>query len=638
MEAATQSPADLAFDRRWWTLAVLCLSLLIVFVGNSSLNVAIPTLSRDLHASESQLQWVVAVYSLVFAGLLFSTGALGDRYGRKGALQLGLLLFLIGAALVSQSTGMGQLIACRAVMGVAGALIMPSTLSIIINVFPAHERPKAIAIWASVTGAAGAFGPVASGVLLGHFWFGSIFLINVPVIVIALGAGKFLVPKSRDPEESQFDPVGALLSIIGIVALVYGLIEAPDKGWMSIGTLVAFVVAIAVLGLFVAWELHTPEPMLDMHYFRRPAFSTGTGGMILVFVAMYGVMFLITQYFQLVLDYTALSAALRLMPIAAIMMVVAPLTPRMSARFGAHRTVAVGMLCIGLGLFLLVGISTHTAYAYVVICLVPLTTGIAMSMSPMTASIMSAVPPRRAGAGSAMNDATRELGAALGIAVLGSVAASRYASSVAPALRGLGKADQASARTSIAGALHVASTLPTAAGNALGLERVTRLHQRYPPRSRCRRRPGGDQRGDRVAQPPPLPHPVRRSARNDRGAGRGRGHGPRRRPPRVHRRDPRRGEGARARPAPTPRDRPGAVGLSAHAGRPRQFSARRSPAGRSGTYVSGMAATRKPARSAGAPPKPPTEAEAAAARQRARERAGEDEHPRKSGPARGGKG
>src|SRR6266436_453005 len=172
-------------DRRWWTLAVLCLSLLIVFVGNSSLNVAIPTLSRELHATESQLQWVVASYSLVFAGLLFSTGALGDRFGRKGALQLGLLLFLIGAVLASESMGMGQLIACRAIMGVAGALIMPSTLSIIINIFPGHERPKAIAIWASVTGAAGALGPVASGFLLGHFGFGSIFLINVPVIAIA---------------------------------------------------------------------------------------------------------------------------------------------------------------------------------------------------------------------------------------------------------------------------------------------------------------------------------------------------------------------------------------------------------------------------------------------------------------------
>src|SRR5207253_5509569 len=205
-------------DRRWWTLAVLCLSLLIVFVGNSSLNVTLPTLARDLHASGAQLQWVVAVYSLVFAGLLFSTGSMGDRYGRKGALQLGFVLFLAGAGLASASHVMWQIIACRAVMGAGAALIMPSTLSILINVFPPHERPKAIAIWASVTGAAGALGPVASGFLLGHFWYGSVFLVNVPIILVALLAGKFLVSKSRDPQEARFDPIGSLLSVVGIVA------------------------------------------------------------------------------------------------------------------------------------------------------------------------------------------------------------------------------------------------------------------------------------------------------------------------------------------------------------------------------------------------------------------------------------
>lgn len=468
--AADLAAAEKAHERRWWTLSVLCLSLLIVFVGNSSLNVAIPTLSRDLHATESQLQWVVAVYSLVFAGLLFSTGAIGDRFGRKGALQFGLLLFLFGAGLASLSTQMWQIIGCRAVMGAAGAFIMPSTLSIIINVFEPHERPKAIAIWASITGAAGAFGPVVSGFLLGHFWYGSIFLINVPTIILALVAGKFLVPSSRDPEQASFDPGGSVLSVIGIVALVYGLIEAPAHGWGSGSTLIAFAVAAVVLAGFVAWELHVEEPMVDMHYFKNPAFSTGTGGMILVFVAMYGVMFLITQYFQLVLGYSALSAALRLMPIAMIMLVVAPFTPKLSARFGAHRVVAVGMLFIGTALLLFVGLTTHTPYAYVVVCVIPLTTGIAMTMSPMTASIMGAVPPRRAGAGSAMNDASRELGAALGVAVLGSVAASRYSSRINHAVAGLSAARQASAKASITGALHVASQLHGAASDALTVD------------------------------------------------------------------------------------------------------------------------------------------------------------------------
>jgi EmrB/QacA subfamily drug resistance transporter len=453
--------------RRWGTLAVLCLSLLIVFVGNSSLNVTIPTLSRELHATESQLQWVVASYSLVFAGLLFTTGALGDRFGRKGALQLGLLLFLVGAGLASLSTSMWELIACRAVMGAAGALIMPSTLSILINVFDAHERPKAIAIWASVTGAAGALGPVASGYLLGHFWFGSVFLVNVPIIVIALVAGWFLVPTSRDPEEAALDPVGALLSIVGIVSLVYGLIEAPSSGWASTSTLGAFAVALVVLVLFVAWELRVAEPMLDMSFFRNPAFSTGTGGMILVFLSMYGVIFLVTQYFQLVHGYSPLSASLRTLPIAIIMIVVSPFTPRLSARFGAHRTVAFGMISVSVAFGLLATLGVHSPYAFMVVCFIPLTGGIALTMSPMTASIMSAVPARRAGAGSAMNDATRELGAALGIAVLGSLAASRYDGQVAKFLHGLTAAQRSTANTSIAGALRVAGKLPQPAAQVL---------------------------------------------------------------------------------------------------------------------------------------------------------------------------
>jgi EmrB/QacA subfamily drug resistance transporter len=459
--------ADQVYERRWWTLAVLCLSIVIVFVGNSSLNVAIPTLSRVLHATTSELQWVVAIYSLVFAGLLFSTGALGDRFGRKGALQLGLVLFIVAAALAAESTAMWQLIGCRAVMGVAAALIMPSTLSILINVFPPHERTKAIAIWASFTGAAGAIGPVGSGLLLAHFWYGSIFLINVPIVALALISGRFFVPKSKDPEEARLDPVGAGLSIVGIVALVYGLIEAPDKGWVSAPTLTAFAVGVIVLILFVLWERRVEEPMLDIRFFRNPAFSTGTGGMILLFLAMFGVMFLITQYFQLVLDYSPLGAALRILPMAPIMMIVAPLTPRLAARFGAHRIVSAGMFFVGVGFMLFRELSLHTSYGFVFLCMMFLISGIALAMSPMTAQIMSAVPPRRAGAGSAMNDATRELGAALGIAVLGSLAASRYSSDLRRLVSGLSSPLRTAARSSLAGALRTASGLPHAAGRAL---------------------------------------------------------------------------------------------------------------------------------------------------------------------------
>jgi EmrB/QacA subfamily drug resistance transporter len=454
-------------DRRWLALSVLCLSLLIVFVGNSSLNVALPTLSRVVGASTAQLQWVVAAYSLVFAGLLFSAGAIGDRYGRKGALQLGLAVYLVAVVLATASNAMWQLIASRALMGVGAAFIMPSTLSILVNIFPPEERTKAIAVWASITGAAGAIGPVASGWLLGHFWYGSVFLINIPIVLTALVAGRFLVPKSRDTEQGPLDPAGAVLSILGIVALVYGLIEGPQLGWASPQTLIAFAVAAVVLSLFAAWELRVNEPMLDIRLFRNPAFSTGTGGMILIFLSMFGVMFLVTQYFQLILGYTPLSASLRFLPMAPIMLVVAPMTPRLSARFGANKVVSIGMCGVTLGLLLFRGISPHTSYWYILLSIACLVSGMAMSMSPMTASIMSAVPARRAGAGSAMNDATRELGAALGIALMGSLAASRYTANLAHVTRHLPASVRHRAGISLAEALSTATNLGGSAGHAL---------------------------------------------------------------------------------------------------------------------------------------------------------------------------
>jgi EmrB/QacA subfamily drug resistance transporter len=453
--------------RRWWILTVLCMSLVIVFVGNASLNVTLPTLSRVLHASESQLQWVVAVYSLVFAGLLFTTGAIGDRYGRKGALQVGLLVFLLGTTAGALSSSMWQLIACRAVMGIGAAFIMPSTLSILVNVFTEEERVRAIAIWASLTGAAGIIGPVASGFLIGHFWYGSVFLINIPIVLTAFVAGWYIVPRSRDPEEAPLDPIGAVLSIVGIVALVYGLIEAPDKGWASTVTLASFGIAAVVLVGFVLWELRCDEPMLDMHYFRNPAFSTGVGGMILVFLSLYGVFFLMTQYFQLVLSYSPLSASVRFMPLALTILLLSPRTPYLSDRFGARTVVAVGMGLIAGSMLMVQTLGTNTSYWLALFAILPLAAGMALAMSPMTASIMSAVPDRRAGSGSATNDATRELGAALGVAILGSIAASQYRSSLSSTLHSLPAGVDSRATSSIAGAIQSTSGLSAADAHAL---------------------------------------------------------------------------------------------------------------------------------------------------------------------------
>ena len=462
-----QPDAERVHRRRWAILALLCTSLLIVVIGNTTLNVTLPVLSRELGATESQLQWVVAIYSLVFAGLLFTSGALGDRYGRKGALQLGLVIFLVGSTIAAFSSTMPQLIACRALMGVGAAFIMPSTLSILINVFPAHERPKAIAIWASFAGAGGSFGPLISGALLAHFWWGSIFLINVPLVLAAIAFGAWLMPTSRDPAEAPLDPPGAVLSTIGVVAVVFALIEAPEQGWLSSATLIALSIGAVALIAFVIVERRTADPMIDMSYFRKPAFSVGVGGMILVFLAMYGWMFLTSQYFQEILGYTPFETALRLFPPGLVILAIAPNTPRLVNRFGAHRVVASGMTLIAVAMFSFSFLDADSSYPQILAGFFPMAAGMALASAPMTSSIMSAVPPRRAGAGSSMNDATRELGAALGVAVLGSLAGTHYASAVGDVTGSLDTAQQSLATSSLAGAEQVAASLPTRAGEAL---------------------------------------------------------------------------------------------------------------------------------------------------------------------------
>jgi EmrB/QacA subfamily drug resistance transporter len=315
------------YARRQQILVVLCISLMIVIIGNTALNVALPRLAFDLGAGTTDLQWMVDAYSLVFAGMLFTAGTLGDRFGRKGALQAGLLLFLVGTSLAAVADSSSQVIGARAIMGLAAAFVMPATLSILTNVFPPAERPKAIAVWAGIAGGGAAIGPVASGFLLEHFWWGSVFLVNVPVILVALVAGRILIPTSRDPEEPPLDIPGALLSIVGLSALVYGIIEGPQHGWTSPESLAIFGFAGLSLGLFVLRELHTPNPMLDLRYFRDRRFSVSSGGMTLIFFAMFGTFFLVSQYFQLVLRYSALESGLFQLPMAVVMIALSPQVP-----------------------------------------------------------------------------------------------------------------------------------------------------------------------------------------------------------------------------------------------------------------------------------------------------------------------
>ncbi|HEX2701574.1 MAG TPA: MFS transporter [Acidimicrobiales bacterium] len=451
-------------DRRWWVLAVLCLSLVMIIVGNTVLNVALPTLVRELDASSTELQWIVDIYALVFAGLLLTAGALGDRFGRKGALTAGLVVFGTGSGLAAFASSPVELVATRAIMGLGAALVMPATLSILTTVFPPRERARAIAVWAGFAGAGAAIGPIAGGYLLEHFWWGSVFLVNLPVIAIALIGGHRVVPSSRDPRQVPLDPVGAALSIVGLGALLYAIIEAPTHGWSAAPTLGAGSAALVVLAVFGAWELRSTHPMLDLRLFRNPRLSAASAAISLVFFAMFGTFFLFTQYLQLVKGYTALGAGLRTLPVALTLMVVAPLSARLVERFGPRQVVAGGLTVVAAGLALLSLSSAATSYPQLAASLVVMAVGMGSSMAPATASIMSSVPQGKAGVGSAVNDTTRELGGALGVAVLGSLAASQYASALAPALGDVPGPLAAAARRSLGGALGVAGELGHSSG------------------------------------------------------------------------------------------------------------------------------------------------------------------------------
>ncbi len=456
------------YRRRWKTLLVLCLSLLIVMVGNTALNVALPILARDLSASNAQLQWLVDSYSLVFAGMLFTMGALGDRFGRKGILQAGLVLFASGslyAAIYADTAN--QLIAARAVMGLAGAMIMPATLSILTNIFPPDERPKAVGVWAGVSGGGVAFGPLITGFILEHFSWHAVFLINVPLIIVTLLAGVFLVPRTADPDHSPLDPVGAGLSIVGLVALVYAIIEAPHNGWLSMQTLSVGLLGVSALAGFIWWERRNKQPMLDVKLFRKPAFGVSALVLTLVFFSLMGIFFNMSQLLQLVFGFTPMEAAVRMLPVAFTMMICAPQSPKVVDRFGKRRTVAAGMFIVALGTFLMSQVTADTSFLFVILNMVVLALGMSFAMSPTTDLLMSSVPRNRAGMGSAMNDTTRELGGALGIAVLGSLLASQYSSKIVAAVAGLPDAARTMAEQSLAGALQVAHSMTGEGGAVL---------------------------------------------------------------------------------------------------------------------------------------------------------------------------
>ena len=447
--------------RRWLTLIVLCVSLLVIVVDTTIVNVALPSLVRQLGASLSELQWVVDAYTLVFAGLLLLAGTLGDRFGRRCALTVGLALFAVSSAAAAFSGGVGELVAARAVMGAAAAFIMPATLSILTNVFTdTRERAMAIGIWSGVVGIGVVLGPVAGGFLLDRFWWGSVFIVNVPIAAAAIVAARVLVPESRDSDAHRVDWTGAALSVAGLVALVSAIIEAPNHGWTSPLALGLFAVAAVTLASFAVWESRVDKPMLDVRFFSNARFSAASATIALVFFALFGFVFLSTQYLQFVLGYSPLAAGLRTLPFAAAMMIVAPFSSALVVRCNTKRVVATGMLIFAAGLIIASTMTTTTGYPRLGFAMLLLGTGLGLAGAPATESIMGSLPRNRAGVGSAMNDTAREVGGALGVAIVGSIVSSIYRGRLGDTLpKELPVPATTAARDSLGGALQVSTSL-----------------------------------------------------------------------------------------------------------------------------------------------------------------------------------
>jgi EmrB/QacA subfamily drug resistance transporter len=411
------------FEKRWLVLAVMCLVLFIISIDNTVLNLALPSIANSFEASAGELQWIVDAYTLVFASLLITTGAVGDRYGRKRLLMAGLALFGIGSLGAALAVSTQMLIGFRAELGLAGAMIMPSTLSILTDVFrDPKERAKAIAIWSSIFSIGAGIGPIIGGLLINHFHWSSVFYLNLPIVAICITAGLLVVPESNAESAPRPDIPGVLLSIVGLVALVFGMIHAGETSWSDATTLLSFLVAAVFLGAFIWWENRAKEPMLPLEFFKNRSFSGANSSLTLSAFAMMGGMYFFSQFFQTVRGYTPLVAALAMFPMTPAVFTATMFSLRVDRKIGTNRTMALGLLLSGAGLFFFSwAAAIDTPYFYVLLMQVLLGIGIGFTMSPATNAIMSSLPRHRAGIGSAMNDTTRQLGGALGIAVLGAL-------------------------------------------------------------------------------------------------------------------------------------------------------------------------------------------------------------------------
>jgi len=463
-----------AHQHKGWILFALCLAALIINIDVTIVNVALPSLVRQLGATTTSLQWVIDAYTLVFAALILAAGSLSDRVGRKGILLLGLVVFGAGSLAGSLASTSGELIAARVVMGLGAAGIFPSTLSLIANVFTERvERAKAIGLWGATTGVGVATGPIVGGWLLGRFWWGSVFLFMVPLAAAIALLIAWVVPTSRDPAAPPIDWPGLLLSSAGMGTLVFSIIQAPHWGWGDARTLLAIAAGIAILGVFVSVERRQARPMLDVSLFRNLRFTAASGSITIGFFTLTGFTFLVTQYFQFVKDYTPLGTGVRLLPVATSIAVAALLGTKLAVRIGNKAVVASGLALFGVALFWIAAASASTDYLTIVGQMIVGGGGVGLITAPATEAIMGAVPTEKAGVGSAVNDATRLFGAALGVAVIGSIAASLYGNRLGVTIPpGLPAQAAHAARGSLGGALVAAQHLGQA-GLVIPARRLT---------------------------------------------------------------------------------------------------------------------------------------------------------------------
>ncbi|MCH8066216.1 MAG: MFS transporter [Chloroflexi bacterium] len=453
--------------KRWWTLVVVSVTVLLATIDETILNVAIPSLQRDLGASASSLQWMVNSYILVFGGLLLTMGAVGDRFGRARMLRYGLAVFALSSLGAALAQSPAQLIGARAMMGMGGAMMMPATLAVIVNVFEEKERPKAIAIWAMMAGIGVALGPILGGALLEYFYWGSVFLVNVPIAGIAIAASLFLVPDSRDPESRPLDIPGALLSMGAVSALIFAVIEGPEWGATSPRLAVTVATAVVLSLGFVLRERQAAYPLVDFALFRLPRFSTGAAAVSLAFFSVVGFMFGFTQYLQFVQGHSPLAAGVRFLPIAGGFMLGAIASEELVRRFGTTRIVAAGLVIMTATMPLILLWETNTSYLVIGPIVAVIALGIGLVFAPAAEAVMGAVGAAKAGVGSAMNDMTQMLAGAFSIAVVGSVMYAIYAARLGDAAASLPADQREVARDSIGAAVQLAASLPQADALAL---------------------------------------------------------------------------------------------------------------------------------------------------------------------------